>query len=211
MTSLMFLKILKIWSAACVCVCSVQVRAENAVGAGSFGPSLQLRTRPLPPNPPRLECGSAGPQSLKLRWGDSNKSPNPDTDITYILQMEDRNQRYRQTHTDTHTQISFTSFSFRECLMLLRVIRGVFCARFVPIYRGPSHTFKVQRLTELSRYSFRIQAVSEAGEGPFSEIYSFTTTKSVPPTLKGTRERYWQQLHHSDVGLCSHYHVMISK
>ncbi|KAM9436332.1 fibronectin type III domain-containing protein 3B [Clarias gariepinus] len=130
---------------------SVQLRAENAVGAGPFGPSLQVRTRPLPPNPPRLECGSAGPQSLKLRWGDSSKSPNTDTDTTYILQMEDRNQR------------------------------------FVPIYRGPSHTFKVQRLNELSRYSFRIQAVSEAGEGPFSEIYSFTTTKSVPPTLKAPR------------------------
>lgn len=65
-----------------------------------------------------------------------------------------------------------------------------FCVRFVPIYRGPSHTFKVQRLSELSRYRFRIQAVSEAGEGPFSEIYSFTTTKSVPPTPKGTQENY---------------------
>ncbi|XP_062841203.1 fibronectin type III domain-containing protein 3B isoform X2 [Trichomycterus rosablanca] len=129
---------------------SVQVRAENAVGAGSFGPSLLLRTRPLPPNPPRLECASIGPQSLKLRWGDSSKSPLSD-EITYILQMEDRNQR------------------------------------FVPIYRGPSHTFKLQRLSESSRYSFRIQAVSEAGEGPFSEIYSFTTTKSLPPTLKAPR------------------------
>uniref|UniRef100_A0AAR2K2C1 Fibronectin type-III domain-containing protein n=1 Tax=Pygocentrus nattereri TaxID=42514 RepID=A0AAR2K2C1_PYGNA len=129
----------------------VQVRAENAVGAGPFGPSLRVRTRPLPPAPPRLECAAAGPQSLKLRWGDSN-SRGPSTDeTTFILQMEDRNQR------------------------------------FVPIYRGPSHTFKVQRLSESSRYTFRIQAVSEAGEGPFSDMYSFTTAKSVPPTLKAPR------------------------
>lgn len=58
--------------------------------------------------------------------------------------------------------------------------------RFVVVYRGPSHTFKLQRLNESSRYRFRIQAVSEAGEGPFSETYTFCTTKSLPQTLKGT-------------------------
>lgn len=53
------------------------------------------------------------------------------------------------------------------------------------IYRGPSHTYKVQRLTESSGYSFRIQAISDAGEGPFSDTHTFCTTKSVPPALKG--------------------------
>uniref|UniRef100_A0A8B9HSY7 Fibronectin type III domain containing 3Bb n=1 Tax=Astyanax mexicanus TaxID=7994 RepID=A0A8B9HSY7_ASTMX len=127
------------------------VRAENSVGAGPFGPSLQVRTKPLPPSPPKLECAATGPQSLKLRWGDSNSRGPITDDTTYVLQMEDRNQR------------------------------------FVPIYRGPSHTFKVQRLSESSRYTFRIQAVSEAGEGPFSDTHTFTTTKSVPPTLKAPR------------------------
>ncbi|KAI1891302.1 hypothetical protein AGOR_G00142400 [Albula goreensis] len=59
--------------------------------------------------------------------------------------------------------------------------------RFVTIYRGRSHTYKVQRLTESSSYCFRIQAVSEAGEGPFSEPYTFSTTKSVPPALRAPR------------------------
>lgn len=58
-------------------------------------------------------------------------------------------------------------------------------SRFISIYRGPSHTYKVQRLTEFTCYSFRIQAASEAGEGPFSETYTFSTTKSVPPAIKG--------------------------
>ena len=31
-------------------------------------------------------------------------------------------------------------------------------SRFISIYRGPSHTYKVQRLTEFTCYSFRIQA-----------------------------------------------------
>ncbi|XP_030624730.1 fibronectin type III domain-containing protein 3B isoform X2 [Chanos chanos] len=132
------------------CEYSVQVQAENEIGAGSFSQVLTVRTRPLPPAPPRLECTAVGPQSLKLRWSDSSRtSLNEDT--AYVLQIEDRNQR------------------------------------FVAIYRGPSHTFKVQRLSEWSRYNFRIQAVSEAGEGPFSEIYTFSTAKSLPPTLKAPR------------------------
>lgn len=63
---------------------------------------------------------------------------------------------------------------------------SVCLSRFISIYRGPSHTYKVQRLTEFTCYSFRIQAASEAGEGPFSETYTFSTTKSVPPTIKGS-------------------------
>lgn len=58
---------------------------------------------------------------------------------------------------------------------------SVSSSRFISIYRGPSHTYKVQRLTEFTCYSFRIQAASEAGEGPFSETYTFSTTKCVPP------------------------------
>ncbi|XP_006892668.1 PREDICTED: fibronectin type III domain-containing protein 3B-like [Elephantulus edwardii] len=59
--------------------------------------------------------------------------------------------------------------------------------RFISIYRGPSHTYKVQRLTELTCYSFRIQAASEAGKGPFSETYTVSTSKSVPPAIKAPR------------------------
>uniref|UniRef100_A0A672KU60 Fibronectin type III domain containing 3B n=1 Tax=Sinocyclocheilus grahami TaxID=75366 RepID=A0A672KU60_SINGR len=129
---------------------SLQIRAENEMGPGPFSQTLTVRTRPLPPSPPRLECAAVGPQSLKLRWGFSSRSQFTD-DTTYVLQMEDRNQR------------------------------------FVVVYRGPSHTFKLQRLSESSRYRFRIQAVSEAGEGPFSETYTFCTTKSLPQTLKAPR------------------------
>lgn len=59
--------------------------------------------------------------------------------------------------------------------------------RFIPIYRGPSHTYKVQRLMEFTCYTFRIQAVNDAGEGPFSEVFTFSTTKSVPPVIKGKK------------------------
>ncbi|XP_063062694.1 fibronectin type III domain-containing protein 3B [Engraulis encrasicolus] len=134
---------------------SLQIQAENEMGPGPLCEPLVLRTRPLPPAPPHLECAAVGPQSLKLRWGESSSSSSnrvqDGEDILYTLQMEDKNQR------------------------------------FVAIYHGPSHTFRVQRLSESSQYSFRIQAVSEAGDGPFSDTLSLCTSKSVPPTLKAPR------------------------
>ncbi|KAM6160650.1 fibronectin type III domain-containing protein 3B isoform 2-T4 [Erethizon dorsatum] len=129
----------------------IRIQAVNEIGAGPFSQFVKAKTRPLPPLPPRLECAAAGPQSLKLKWGDSNSKTHAADDMVYTLQLEDRNKR------------------------------------FISIYRGPSHTYKVQRLTEFTCYSFRIQAASEAGEGPFSETYTFSTTKSVPPTIKAPR------------------------
>ncbi|CAH6789245.1 Fndc3b [Phodopus roborovskii] len=129
----------------------IRIQAINEIGVGPFSQFIKAKTRPLPPSPPRLECAASGPQSLKLKWGDSNSKTHAADDMVYTLQLEDRNKR------------------------------------FVSIYRGPSHTYKVQRLTEFTCYSFRIQAASEAGEGPFSETYTFSTTKSIPPTLKAPR------------------------
>ncbi|NWH69726.1 FND3B protein, partial [Piaya cayana] len=129
----------------------IRIQAVNEIGAGPFSHFIEAKTRPLPPLPPRLECAAAGPQSLKLKWGDSSSKLHATDDMVYILQIEDRNKR------------------------------------FIPIYRGPSHTYKIQRLTESTYYSFRIQAVNDAGEGPFSEICTFCTTKSVPPAIKAPR------------------------
>ncbi|XP_064131544.1 fibronectin type III domain-containing protein 3B isoform X1 [Loxodonta africana] len=129
----------------------IRIQAINEIGAGPFSQFIKAKTRPLPPLPPRLECAAAGPQSLKLKWGDSNSKTHAADDMVYTLQLEDRNKR------------------------------------FISIYRGPSHTYKVQRLTEFTCYSFRIQAASDAGEGPFSETYTFSTTKSVPPAIKAPR------------------------
>uniref|UniRef100_A0A8C9TFU6 Fibronectin type III domain containing 3B n=1 Tax=Scleropages formosus TaxID=113540 RepID=A0A8C9TFU6_SCLFO len=123
---------------------SVRVQAVNEFGAGLFCVPLHVRTRPLPPSPPLLECAAVGPQSLRLKWSPTAR------ETAYVLQMEDQK-------------------------------------RFVTMYRGPSHTYKVQRLMEWSSYAFRIQAVSSAGEGPFSDTYTFNTAKSLPPALKAPR------------------------
>ncbi|KAK5886752.1 hypothetical protein CesoFtcFv8_017756 [Champsocephalus esox] len=134
---------------------SVHIQAVNAIGSSPLSPTLLVRTRPLPPAPPPLECSASGPQSLKLKWGENASNTHTRAllanDMLYTLQMEDKNHR------------------------------------FVTIYHGPSHTYKMQRLTESSSHSFRIQASSDAGEGPFSDTHTFCTTKSVPPALKAPR------------------------
>uniref|UniRef100_A0A8C6UXT3 Fibronectin type III domain containing 3Ba n=1 Tax=Neogobius melanostomus TaxID=47308 RepID=A0A8C6UXT3_9GOBI len=121
------------------------------VESGTSHMSLQRPSRgpdtPPAPGPAPLECSAAGPQSLKLKWGENNSNTHTrallSDDMVYTLQMEDKNHR------------------------------------FVTIYRGPSHTYKVQRLTESSSYCFRIQAVSDAGED-----HSPKRTPSAPPTPK---------------------------
>uniref|UniRef100_A0A2C9KTQ9 Fibronectin type-III domain-containing protein n=1 Tax=Biomphalaria glabrata TaxID=6526 RepID=A0A2C9KTQ9_BIOGL len=58
---------------------------------------------------------------------------------------------------------------------------------FQPVYTGPAHTHKITRLQELTTYEFRIFASNDAGSGPYSDTYSFTTTKSPPPPLKAPK------------------------
>lgn len=54
------------------------------------------------------------------------------------------------------------------------------------VYQGTSHSCKVNRLLEQSVYRFRISATNDAGEGPDSDFYEFSTTIAPPPSLKGT-------------------------
>lgn len=72
----------------------IRIQAINEIGAGPFSQFIKTKTRPLPPLPPKLECAAAGPQSLKLKWGDSNAKTHAADDMVYTLQLEDRNKRY---------------------------------------------------------------------------------------------------------------------
>lgn len=41
----------------------------NSSYVGRFSAPVRVTTRPLPPNPPKLECIALAPNSLKLKWG----------------------------------------------------------------------------------------------------------------------------------------------
>lgn len=59
---------------------------------------------------------------------------------------------------------------------------------FIQIYDGINHSHKVSKLSEDTEYTFRICASNEAGQGPYSDHYTFKTTKAPPPALKGKNE-----------------------
>lgn len=64
-------------------------------------------------------------------------------------------------------------------------LRCLLGRRFAVLYQGPSHSYKASRLQENHPYRFRIQATSDAGEGPHSEPATFSTTRALPPAPKG--------------------------
>ncbi|TNN01159.1 fibronectin type-III domain-containing protein 3A isoform X3 [Takifugu flavidus] len=136
----------------------IRIQALNSLGAGPFSHTFKLKTKPLPPQPPRLECTAFSHQTLRLKWGDGPAKASTSDALQYQLQMEDKN------------------------------------GRFISLYKGPCHTHKVQRLNESTSYTFRIQAFNEAGEGPFSTVYTFTTPRSPPAPVKAPKV----ERHHDD-------------
>ena len=56
---------------------------------------------------------------------------------------------------------------------------------FHTVYHGTGNSHKVNKLSELTEYQFRIHASNNAGDGPFSEVSRFKTTKAPPPAVKG--------------------------
>ncbi|KAK7478993.1 hypothetical protein BaRGS_00029754 [Batillaria attramentaria] len=125
----------------------IRIQAVNGIGVGPFSTATKVTTRALPPSPPKLECLSAAPNSLKLKWGDGR---NPDM-VRYTLEMEKED------------------------------------GSFQAVYSGPAFTHKVNRLTEMTSYEFRIFASNDAGHGPYSDTVTFTTTKAPPPASKAPR------------------------
>uniref|UniRef100_A0A8C9PAS8 Fibronectin type-III domain-containing protein n=1 Tax=Spermophilus dauricus TaxID=99837 RepID=A0A8C9PAS8_SPEDA len=138
----------------------IRIQAINHYGLSPFSQSIRTKTKPLPPEPPHLDCVVYGHQSLKLKWGNTSNKRLLSNLISYNLLMADHS------------------------------------GRFSIIYHGPCQTHKVHRLGEYTQYKFKIQACNEAGEGPLSGAYTFTTTKAPPPTLKAPK------LHHQNNNIC---------
>lgn len=73
--------------------CRVRIQALNSLGAGPFSHTFKLKTKPLPPPPPRLECTAFSHQTLRLKWGDGPVKAATSDALQYHLQMEDKNGR----------------------------------------------------------------------------------------------------------------------
>jgi hypothetical protein len=53
------------------------------------------------------------------------------------------------------------------------------------IYTGTTYSHKINKLQENTPYNFRICAKNDSGAGPWSDVYTFVTTKAPPNALKG--------------------------
>ncbi|XP_077578589.1 fibronectin type-III domain-containing protein 3A isoform X2 [Stigmatopora nigra] len=76
----------------------IRVQALNSLGAGPFSPPYKLKTKPLPPAPPRLECAAFSHHTLRLKWGEG---PARSDALHYRLQMEDRSGRFTSLYEGT--------------------------------------------------------------------------------------------------------------
>ncbi len=54
------------------------------------------------------------------------------------------------------------------------------------IYTGTTYSHKINKLQENTPYNFRICAKNDSGAGPWSDVYTFVTTKAPPNALKGS-------------------------
>ncbi|CAG7731816.1 unnamed protein product [Allacma fusca] len=125
----------------------IRVQAVNGVGPGPYSSVIKISTKPLPPQPPKLECVSTAHFWMKLKWNETSSK-----NIEYLIQMISPYQD-----------------------------------EFQVVYRGSNPYCKVTRLAEDTQYKFRVCALNGAGQGPFSDMYHFSTLKAPPPQVKGLK------------------------
>lgn len=71
----------------------IRIQAQNSLGTGPFSHTFKLKTKPLPPQPPRLECTAFSHQTLRLKWGDGPPKSVTSDAPQYHLQIGDKSGR----------------------------------------------------------------------------------------------------------------------
>ncbi|ERE65388.1 fibronectin type III domain containing protein 3C1 isoform 2 [Cricetulus griseus] len=153
-----------------------RVQAVNIVGVGMFGGTGKVTTPGTVPAivPMLQEVEDKVPAKLSssciaIQWEEPDCHGSPITG--YNIEYGDKK--------------ILTVDRVTECV--LKNLQPNTTYRFSVIYHGPDLTHKVQKLSEYTQYKFKIQACNEAGEGPQSDVYTFTTTKTPPAALKAPK------------------------
>ncbi len=148
----------------------IRIQAANSIGVGHFSSIIKIKTNPLPPLPPNLECVSTSYNNIKLKWNqitlnntdlflDLANPSNIDNKIVYNLQM--MHGADHSIDTKLITDDLFTS-----------------------VYKGTANSFRVNKLEESTNYAFRISAINETAQGTWSNILIFKTDRSPPVITK---------------------------
>ncbi|XP_035313583.1 fibronectin type III domain containing protein 3C1 isoform X1 [Cricetulus griseus] len=141
----------------------IRIQAINHYGLSPFSPPIRSKTKPLLSPPIRSKTTPLPPEPPLLHC------------------VVCGHQSLRFKWGNASNKKSLANFISYNLLMEER------SGRFSVIYHGHTLNHKVQKLSEYTQYKFKIQACNEAGEGPQSDVYTFTTTKTPPAALKAPK------------------------
>ncbi|CAF3170217.1 unnamed protein product [Rotaria socialis] len=139
----------------------IRIRAVNTIGPGPFSSTVKCQTKSLPPDPPRLECIAVTCNSIKLKWNNGT--------VNHALSSASSSS---ESTTANPRSVSY--------IIEMEGKDG----NYNCIYTGTTYSHKINKLQENTQYNFRICAKNDSGAGPWSDIYTFTTTKAPPNALK---------------------------
>ena len=149
-------------------VYKLRIQAANAMGVGQFSSLIKIRTKALPPTPPNLECVSTSYNSIKLKWTPTASSSSTSSNDFIVV--------------SSAASASSSKLSMNEIQYSLEMALDEPEPQFATVYQGALTLFKVNKLQESSAYLFRISAANETGQGKWSDLSRFSTTKS-PPSI----------------------------
>lgn len=150
----------------------MRIQAANSIGVGHFSNIIKIKTKALPPLPPHLECVSTSYNSIKLKWNNIIVSSNSsESSFVSNLSLNSSNSKLALNDYEIVYNLEMIDANSED-------------SEFILVYNGPYNFFKVNKLKESAAYYFRISASNETGQGKFSDLYKFTTTKSPPINLK---------------------------
>ena len=141
------------------------MQAANSVGVGHFSNIVKVKTKALAPAPPNLDCVSASYNSIKLKWNAA----------LFPVQFD----------TNTAAKSALNDSQLIYNLEMMKQADESDTKMFNSVYKGTANYFKVNKLQESTNYLFRISCLNETGQGKWSDIYKFKTTKSPPVITKG--------------------------
>ncbi|XP_031413913.1 LOW QUALITY PROTEIN: fibronectin type-III domain-containing protein 3A-like [Clupea harengus] len=179
----------------------LRVRALNSIGAGPYSNPLRLRTPPLPPAPPSLECTVCSPHTLKLRWGEGpTRTPTP-KGTHYCLHMQTGGDRLVCVYSGSSHSFKLQRLS--EATEYNFSIQAVSSAGRGPL--SPRYSFSTTRslppqlkapkieLVQWNMYSVTWETLQPMKGDPISYTLQLMRGKEVEQLYRGAATSYtWQ-------------------
>lgn len=141
---------------------TVQLRALNRIGAGSWSESFSFNAGAAPPSvPTNLDVTPRTPTHLTIGWHEPNANGASITE--YRLESSTQSPEINSpTETTTSTTTATSTFNI--------------------VYQGLQSTAEIRNLQPFTTYYFRVCAFNVSGQSPFSTVLTVKTT-AAPPNI----------------------------